>query len=87
MITILDEQDTEAAWRYDDRFTPGLLEAEHVSKVEGREGCSRYVSWETYYGPLAVGVQATLQRQLQDAFEAQGEDLRVYAETGRRREG
>jgi hypothetical protein len=71
VITILDAAHTVAAWRYDDRFTPGLLAAEHVSNVtEMREGWSKYVSWETFYGPIAVGIQATLGRKLQDAFEA-----------------
>lgn len=86
VITILDAANTVTAWRYDDRPTPGLLAAEHVSNVtETREGWSRYVSWETFYGPIAVRIQETLASRLQDAFEAQGEDLRVYAEKRRKR--
>ena len=88
VIRILDQEHTTAAFDYDDRPTPGLLEAEHVSKVERLgEGWSKYTSWETFYGPRAVGLQATTQVLLQDAFEAQGEDLRVWVETGRRRGG
>lgn len=59
-----------------------------MSRVtELEDGWSEYKSWESYYGVLATTVQKTLEQKLKEAFEAQGEDLRVWAETGKRRGG
>jgi len=64
------------AWRYDGGPAGDLLmQAEHVSLLVEVEGGTRYVSWETYYGPGAPAVLA-LEGQLNEQFAVQGYDLR-----------
>ena len=70
------------AWGMD-TTTPELMAAEHVSIVRDYgNATSRYVSWETFYGPEAVAVEVVTGAQLKNAFAVQGEDLKGWAESG-----
>ena len=71
-------------------YHSGVL-AEHVSIVteigewdrKGKwrgSGQSYYDSWETYYGPAAVGVFEEVGPALETQFVVQGEDLKRWAE-------
>ncbi|KAH8892359.1 hypothetical protein GQ53DRAFT_746218 [Thozetella sp. PMI_491] len=90
MISVMDAPGTKqagaavAAWSTDYGFVG--LKAEHPSVLRQLEdGTTLYVSWETYYGPLAYVVGGLLQKSLQEQFENQGEDLKAYLETNRNR--
>lgn len=64
-------------WRYDG---PGQL-AEHLNILTGLgDGTIRYVSYESYYGLLAPVLALLLKKNLQKAFDAQGDDLKRYVE-------
>ncbi|MCJ1433193.1 hypothetical protein MMC27_002552 [Xylographa pallens] len=81
------ERNYTMAWS---SYDSGVL-AEHVSIVteigecdeEGKwrgSGESCYDSWETYYGPAAVGVFEEVGQALETQFVVQGEDLKAWAE-------
>ncbi|CAK1354718.1 unnamed protein product [Cercospora beticola] len=64
-------------WRYDG---PGQL-AEHLNILTDLgDGTIRYVSYESYYGLLAPVLALLLKKNLQKAFDAQGDDLKRYVE-------
>ncbi|TVY84081.1 hypothetical protein LSUE1_G001526 [Lachnellula suecica] len=65
-------------WRYDPGAIGGLLmQAEH----DLGNGSTKYVSWETYYGAGAAGLQLLLGNNLQADFELQGTNLKQRVES------
>jgi hypothetical protein len=68
-------------WRLNEGIIGDLLfQAEHISVLWDLEnGTTKYVSWETYYGPLAL-VNLLLRSNLQTEFENQGRDLKTRVE-------
>lgn len=68
-------------WRLDEGAVGDLLfQAEHISLLwDLGNGTTKYVSWETYYGPLAL-VNLLLMSNLQMEFENQGRDLKARVE-------
>lgn len=81
-ITILDLERRHAivAWGSISGANDTLLEAEHPSILTDLgDGKTRYVSYETYYGPAALGVEA-LEGNLVREFWREGWDLKGYVE-------
>ncbi|KAI9204219.1 uncharacterized protein BJ171DRAFT_424367 [Polychytrium aggregatum] len=79
-VTCLDSH--RVCWR--SHFGSSLLQtAERVQLVEddGAGGC-RYLTWETYQGPLAYLVQYVHGDRLQARFQDCANDLKRYAESG-----
>jgi len=68
-------------WRLDEGAIGDLLfQAEHISLLwDLGDGTTKYVSWETYYGPIAL-VNLLLRGNLQTSFENQGNDLKARVE-------
>jgi hypothetical protein len=88
LITYLEHQGGDGnppfvGWRYN----PGpiadlVVQAEHISLLyDIGGGMTRYVSWETYYGAVALVVEA-LKDNLQAEFVKQGADLKQWVEVG-----
>jgi hypothetical protein len=70
-----------AAWRYDEGDLVGLvMNAEHVTVLDDLgNGTTRYISWETYYGPGAVATLA-LRANFQTGWEMEARDLKARVE-------
>ncbi|KAI1841826.1 hypothetical protein JX265_009435 [Neoarthrinium moseri] len=85
-ITVLDLPTTEGysmiAWKYIDGLDGLGSRAEHPNILVPRDdGATRYLSYETYYNGLEIGVMVALRASLQFQFEQQGQDLKDYVET------
>lgn len=72
---------TTAIWKFDTP-TPGLIDAEHVSRIiDLGGGKARYLSYESYYGLGSALIQALEGQQLVKQFKVQGQDLKKRAES------
>lgn len=58
------------------------MQAEHINVYNDLgNGQTEYVSWETYYGPMAETLRDLMKPNLQKGFEAQGRDLKARVES------
>ncbi|KAI0047383.1 hypothetical protein FA95DRAFT_1559102 [Auriscalpium vulgare] len=88
IVTVVDHEACRIGWRYQ---PPALLSyGLHCERIQAlselEDGRTHYETWETFGGPVAYVLRATMEKDLRKSFDAMAAGLKVRSENSEPRE-